>query len=61
MSSPANSGLRRQARLDKVQRNFEHRKVSVGDCGRSYDTPCIHEHRTCAARSCGQTRPPGTA
>ncbi len=41
--------------------HFEHRKVSVGDCGRSYDTPCIHEHRTCAARSCGQTRPPGTA
>jgi len=27
-----------------VQRNFEHRKVSIGDCGRSYDTPCIHEH-----------------
>lgn len=27
-----------------MQRNFEHRKVSVGDCGRSYDTPCIHEH-----------------
>ena len=24
--------------------HFEHRKVSVGDCGRSYDTPCIHEH-----------------
>jgi hypothetical protein len=24
--------------------HFERRKVSVGDCGRSYDTPCIHEH-----------------
>ena len=24
--------------------HFEHRKVAVGDCGRSYDTPCIHEH-----------------
>ena len=24
--------------------HFEQRKVSVGDCGRSYDTPCIHEH-----------------
>jgi site-specific recombinase XerD len=24
--------------------HFENRKVSVGDCGRSYDTPCIHEH-----------------
>ena len=22
--------------------HFEHRKVAVGDCGRSYDTPCIH-------------------
>jgi hypothetical protein len=33
-----------QARLDKVQRNFERRKVALGDCGRSYDTPCIHEH-----------------
>jgi hypothetical protein len=27
-----------------VQRNFERRKVAVGDCGRSYATPCIHEH-----------------
>ncbi len=24
--------------------HFEHRKVALGDCGRSYDTPCIHEH-----------------
>jgi hypothetical protein len=24
--------------------HFERRKVSVGDCGRSYDTPCSHEH-----------------
>lgn len=24
--------------------HFEYRKVAVGDCGRSYDTPCIHEH-----------------
>jgi integrase len=22
--------------------HFEHRKVAIGDCGRSYDTPCIH-------------------
>ena len=22
----------------------QHRKVAIGDCGRSYDTPCIHEH-----------------
>jgi hypothetical protein len=27
-----------------VQRNFHRRKVALGDCGRSYDTPCIHEH-----------------
>jgi hypothetical protein len=24
--------------------HIENRKVSVGDCGRSYDTPCMHEH-----------------
>jgi hypothetical protein len=24
--------------------HFEHRKVSLGTCGRSYATPCIHEH-----------------
>jgi len=24
--------------------HFEQRKLSLGDCGRSYDTPCIHEH-----------------
>lgn len=29
---------------DEFIGHFEHRKVSVGDCGRSYDTPCIHEH-----------------
>lgn len=29
---------------DEFIGHFEHRKVSVGDCGRSYNTPCIHEH-----------------
>ena len=29
---------------DQFTGHFERRKVSVGDCGRSYDTPCIHEH-----------------
>jgi hypothetical protein len=24
--------------------HFEHRKLSLGTCGRSYGTPCIHEH-----------------
>jgi hypothetical protein len=24
--------------------HFERRKVALGDCGRSYNTPCIHEH-----------------
>ena len=24
--------------------HFQRRKVAVGDCGRSYDTACIHEH-----------------
>ena len=58
MSSPASSGPRRQARLDKVQRNFERRKLSLGTCGRSYDTGCIHEHAgASAARCCARTRP----
>ena len=30
--------------LQKVQRNFERRRVALGDCGRSYAAPCIHEH-----------------
>jgi hypothetical protein len=34
--------------------HFERRKVSVGDCGRSYDTPCIHEH---ACLRCPLLRP----
>ncbi len=29
---------------DEFIGHFEHRKVAVGDCGRSYDTACIHEH-----------------
>ncbi len=36
--------------------HFERRKVALGDCGRSYDTPCIHEH-ACAARCCAPTPP----
>jgi len=48
MSYPAISGLLRQpvpqARLDKVQRNFERRKVATGLCGRAFSTPCIHEN-----------------
>ena len=44
MSSRVSSGLLTQARLDKVQRNFERRKLSLGTCGRSYATSCIHEH-----------------
>jgi integrase len=41
---------------DQFLGHFEHRKVALGDCGRSYDTPCIHEH-TCAARCCGPIPP----
>ena len=36
--------------------HFEHRKVAIGDCGRSYDTPCIHEH-SCLALPAAATRP----
>ena len=32
------------AEWDAFLGHFEHRKVALGDCGRSYDTPCIHEH-----------------
>ncbi len=38
--------------------HFEQRKVSVGDCGRSYDTPCIHEH---SCLCCPLLRPDPTA
>jgi hypothetical protein len=27
-----------------VQRNFERRRLALGDCGRAYGTSCIHEH-----------------
>lgn len=27
-----------------MQRNFERRKVALGDCGRAYGTSCVHEH-----------------
>jgi hypothetical protein len=27
-----------------VQRNFERRKLALGDCGRAWGTICIHEH-----------------
>jgi len=38
--------------------HFEQRKVAVGDCGRSYDTPCIHEH---SCLRCPLLRPDPTA
>ena len=40
--------------------HFERRKVAVGDCGRSYDTPCIHEHSCLRCRCCAPTPPPAT-
>jgi hypothetical protein len=42
--------------------HFEHRKVSVGDCGRSYDTPASTSTAACAARCCARPHrptPPG--
>ena len=51
MSSPASSGPRRQARLDKVQRNFERRKVSLGDLRPGLRGPLRHEHAASAAPS----------
>jgi len=32
------------AEWDEFLGHFARRKVALGDCGRSYDTPCIHEH-----------------
>ena len=29
---------------DEFLGHFEHRKLALGDCGRAYSTPCIHEH-----------------
>jgi integrase len=29
---------------DEFLGHFERRKVALGECGRSYSTPCIHEH-----------------
>ena len=29
---------------DEFPGHFEHRRVALGDCGRAYSTPCIHEH-----------------
>jgi hypothetical protein len=30
-----------------VQRNFQRRRVALGDCARAYGTICIHEHIRC--------------
>jgi hypothetical protein len=37
--------------------HFEHRKVSLGTCGRAYGTSCIHEH---ACIRCSLLRPEPT-
>src|SRR5205807_152515 len=36
------------------RRHFQHRKLALGTCGRSYATPCIHEH---ACLRCPLLRP----
>ena len=37
--------------------HFQHRKVAIGDCGRSYDTPCTNT-AAYGARCCARIRPP---
>ena len=32
------------AEWDEFLGHFERRRVALGDCGRAYSTPCIHEH-----------------
>lgn len=39
---------------DEFLGHFERRKVALGDCGRAYATPCIHEH---ACLRCPLLRP----
>jgi len=41
---------------DEFLGHFERRQVSLGECGRSYDTPCIHEH-TCLTEMILMTGP----
>ena len=41
---------------DEFLGHFERRQVSLGECGRSYDTPCIHEH-TCLTEMILMTAP----
>ncbi|MFK0025072.1 tyrosine-type recombinase/integrase [Streptomyces sp. NPDC090798] len=42
---------------EKFLGHFERRKVSIGTCGRAFDTPCIHEH---ACVRCSVLRPDPT-
>ena len=39
---------------DEFLGHFQHRKLALGTCGRSYATPCIHEH---ACLRCPLMRP----
>jgi Phage integrase family len=32
------------AEWDEFLGHFQHRRIALGDCGRAYSTPCIHEH-----------------
>src|SRR5215470_8208933 len=32
------------AEWDEFLGHFQRRRVALGDCGRAYSTPCIHEH-----------------
>ena len=41
---PRNTATPTDAEWQEFLGHFEHRKVSLGTCGRSYATPCIHEH-----------------
>jgi len=40
--------------VDDFLGHFERRKVALGTCGRSYATPCIHEHACLRCRSFGR-------
>ena len=46
------------AEWDEFLGHFERRKLSLGTCGRSYDTGCIHEH-ACIRCPLLRPNPPG--
>jgi hypothetical protein len=43
-SAPARNTAPPPTEWDEFLGHFQRRRVALGDCGRAYSTPCIHEH-----------------